>query len=418
MILWRFLGGIILFSSMTPAAFAQGYTISGAVGTKVQPWPQQVAVTVTGPNGTLPQTDVQWSANQQYTVSVPGPGTYQVTVWDTSLVPNVFAHGMIQPVSWPVATYIDTLTTAQPAIGNGDTIATVSPVSVTVAPVGGKPGTFAVTIRDTSRYGVDLSPVWVYTTSGTLTGPQNTTFRTLSATSLTLIPDSSLSDQYGWLAGSLTPATYGVTSGVGLNISPAQPVTVLLHASPSSQTRILVTDGANTIGDKGGNILLASAPLPVTPRFSDVPASYYASTAIKSLAAQGIIQGYPNGTFKPQNPITAEDFALLLARVAGNATGKSVSLTQLTDAGVVNSGLLAGGQFITRGTAAAWVSATLEWIHQGGSGRVGQVSIAQAIASVEKAGVMVGVGGGHFDRSGEITRGQAALVINRLLSHA
>ena len=38
--------------------------------------------------------------------------------------------------------------------------------------------------------------------------------------------------------------------------------------------------------------------------FSDVPSTYWAYGAIESLAGQGIFSGYPDGTFKPDNPVT------------------------------------------------------------------------------------------------------------------
>ncbi len=52
----------------------------------------------------------------------------------------------------------------------------------------------------------------------------------------------------------------------------------------------------------------------VTPTFSDVPSSFWASQYIQRLAAQEIITGYPNGKFRPNNPITRAEFAALLSK--------------------------------------------------------------------------------------------------------
>lgn len=48
--------------------------------------------------------------------------------------------------------------------------------------------------------------------------------------------------------------------------------------------------------------------------FSDVPASYWAAGAINELSEMGCISGYPDGTFKPENKITRAEFAVVLAK--------------------------------------------------------------------------------------------------------
>lgn len=48
--------------------------------------------------------------------------------------------------------------------------------------------------------------------------------------------------------------------------------------------------------------------------FSDVPATHYAHDAIQTAAAKGITSGYADGTFKPNNPVTKGQFAVMVAR--------------------------------------------------------------------------------------------------------
>jgi hypothetical protein len=48
--------------------------------------------------------------------------------------------------------------------------------------------------------------------------------------------------------------------------------------------------------------------------FSDVPAGYWAEEPIGILGALGIISGYPDGTFKPENKITRAEFTALLVK--------------------------------------------------------------------------------------------------------
>lgn len=54
---------------------------------------------------------------------------------------------------------------------------------------------------------------------------------------------------------------------------------------------------------------------PTSPAFSDVSASFWGYQAISSLAGQGIVSGYPDGTFKPDNQITRAEFCAIMDKV-------------------------------------------------------------------------------------------------------
>ncbi|MCL6647887.1 MAG: S-layer homology domain-containing protein [Chloroflexi bacterium] len=68
---------------------------------------------------------------------------------------------------------------------------------------------------------------------------------------------------------------------------------------------------------------LVAVPVPsfaatvVTSPFSDVTSSTSYSTAIAFLASQGVVSGYPDGTFKPGNTITRAEMAKILVELAG-----------------------------------------------------------------------------------------------------
>ncbi|MBD5653830.1 MAG: S-layer homology domain-containing protein, partial [Candidatus Eremiobacteraeota bacterium] len=53
----------------------------------------------------------------------------------------------------------------------------------------------------------------------------------------------------------------------------------------------------------------------VATPFSDVPANHWAYQYIQSLAADGIIDGYPDGKFKGDRPLTRYEMAVVVARV-------------------------------------------------------------------------------------------------------
>ncbi len=49
--------------------------------------------------------------------------------------------------------------------------------------------------------------------------------------------------------------------------------------------------------------------------FSDIPANHWAYQAIQSLAADGLVEGYPDGKFKGDRPLTRYEMAVIVARV-------------------------------------------------------------------------------------------------------
>lgn len=51
--------------------------------------------------------------------------------------------------------------------------------------------------------------------------------------------------------------------------------------------------------------------------FRDVSAGYWAYGAIMDMAYRGIINGYPDGTFRPDQPVTRQEFAAIMVRALG-----------------------------------------------------------------------------------------------------
>lgn len=58
--------------------------------------------------------------------------------------------------------------------------------------------------------------------------------------------------------------------------------------------------------------LTTSAPVIAQNNFPDVDANYWAQPFIERLAAQNIISGYPDGTFRPEQPLDRDEFAALI----------------------------------------------------------------------------------------------------------
>ncbi|NLG32632.1 MAG: hypothetical protein GX550_03845 [Syntrophomonadaceae bacterium] len=53
--------------------------------------------------------------------------------------------------------------------------------------------------------------------------------------------------------------------------------------------------------------------------FKDVPEAYWAYRQISELAKAGVLRGYPDGTFKPENPVNRAEFAVMMVKGMGLA---------------------------------------------------------------------------------------------------
>ncbi|MBK1990587.1 S-layer homology domain-containing protein [Sphaerospermopsis aphanizomenoides BCCUSP55] len=58
--------------------------------------------------------------------------------------------------------------------------------------------------------------------------------------------------------------------------------------------------------------LMTSAPSLAQTGFSDVSSNYWASQFIQQLSQRGVIAGFPDGTFRPEEPVTRAQFAAMI----------------------------------------------------------------------------------------------------------
>ena len=81
-------------------------------------------------------------------------------------------------------------------------------------------------------------------------------------------------------------------------------------------------------------------PVIEPPSFSDVAPDRWYSEAVAWAAENGIVNGYPDGTFRPTAPLTREQMAAVFYRYAGwcgRSTATSATLSAFADAGKVSS---------------------------------------------------------------------------------
>ncbi|MDN5344483.1 MAG: hypothetical protein PWQ18_594 [Clostridia bacterium] len=190
------------------------------------------------------------------------------------------------------------------------------------------------------------------------------------------------------------------------------------------------------------------APEPEAVTFKDTQ-GHWATDTVGKLAALGIVSGYPDGTFKPENEITRAEVTAILARALKLVPGKEEDLKFKDNtmipvwargvvAAAVGKGLVRGypqpdgtvtfeaGRPVSRVEMAALLVRTLE-------GRTGTVSPAElrfadagsipgwARASVGAAvakGIVAGYPDNTFRAEKPVTRAEAATMILRLLDSA
>ena len=114
--------------------------------------------------------------------------------------------------------------------------------------------------------------------------------------------------------------------------------------------------------------------------FSDVPASAYYGGAVAWAARRGIVEGFSDGTFRPDLPVSRQQLAVILWRYTGLEkadSGARASLQGFPDAGEV-----------------------------GGYAR-------EAMGWALAEGILQGTGDGTLQPQGRAARGQTAVLLER-----
>ena len=124
---------------------------------------------------------------------------------------------------------------------------------------------------------------------------------------------------------SVYPGT--LSSGASVVFGSDLPVT--LTAIPGRESRVInVEVGNGSVYDVGA--VLATTPEPAQPpgtpeptpepvpeveiSFPDVPANYWARNFIGQLVGRGLLQGYPDGAFRPNDPVTRAELATIISK--------------------------------------------------------------------------------------------------------
>ena len=157
-----------------------------------------------------------------------------------------------------------------------------------------------------------------------------------------------VNDHAGWKVGSgLSPdwvpppwPPYPVPALVFYN---AETRTAVIDPSdkllPETVYTVLVTREARSADGVPLEVPLSAnfltAPGPWTPLFVDVPFDHIFREAIETLAGVGVIEGYPDRTFRPYDPLTRAQLATMLVRLLGVHTPEASGLPEYIDMGAV-----------------------------------------------------------------------------------
>lgn len=72
--------------------------------------------------------------------------------------------------------------------------------------------------------------------------------------------------------------------------------------------------------------LTMAAPTAYAEDFSDIK-GHWAEAQIKQMAAEGIVKGYPDGTFRPDGLITRAEFAVMVVQAFKLSNSKGQTFT-------------------------------------------------------------------------------------------
>ncbi len=181
--------------------------------------------------------------------------------------------------------------------------------------------------------------------------------------------------------------------------------------------------------------LTASEP---SVSFPDVPENYWAANEIYALAEDGVIKGYPNGNFGPEDKLTRVQFAMLLTRELGlTAEGENPfedvperyqeAVTAAFENGIVNgvsSDRFDPDALINREQMAAMVVRAFEFKdgeEYDPSGELPfedqnqiRIGFVDEVTAAYELDLMIGVPGNKFAPKGTASRAEAATVVHRL----
>lgn len=194
--------------------------------------------------------------------------------------------------------------------------------------------------------------------------------------------------------------------------------------------------GSSTIPYKPAGNTDTPVPPAVDGKFTDLSLAPWAKEAIENLADKGIITGYADGSFGPNNNITRNEFLSILVRAFGLldetaeydfTDGDANAWYAKAVASAKKAGIVAGyadgsfgnGAYINRQDMASFIYRVGKVEKAEGKTFADSSSIAdyakEAVDSLSAAGIINGMEDNTFAPYANATRAQVAVIINAML---
>ena len=218
------------------------------------------------------------------------------------------------------------------------------------------------------------------------------------------------------------------------NLSDAK---ILFDTAVSNQSESGVSGGGNS----GGGISIGGGPatyIPTEPVAQTVFADttgHWAESYIKTLKEKNVINGFEDGTFRPDTTITRAEFVKMLTAMMGIPGGSGETFLDIAEGswyyasvyGAYNKGIVKGtsdAEFspnasITRQDAAVMLSRAYGIDGDGSIGFADNAEIADyavnAVAGLAGKGIINGYSDNTFRPLAPITRGETAAILSRII---
>ncbi|NBD27861.1 S-layer homology domain-containing protein [Paenibacillus glycinis] len=207
-------------------------------------------------------------------------------------------------------------------------------------------------------------------------------------------------------------------------------------APPAPETgRPSLVDGVDVDAVKANIDKALANPAPVT--YSDLPSASWSASAISLASRIGFVKGYPDGTFLPKANVTRAEFATMVARALG-VTGKKGALfsdvsstSYAADAietlhamGLINGygdGKFKPNQIVSRAEIATILAKATKLGKPAAEGKFTDVKgtwAADAINSLAEQQIIEGKGAQQFAPNASATREESVVLILRTLGKA
>ncbi len=193
--------------------------------------------------------------------------------------------------------------------------------------------------------------------------------------------------------------------------------------------------GGNNGGGSFGTI--GNTPAPVVPVavFSDI-ANHWAKDSIETMYTKGLVNGFEDGTFKPEQNVTRAEFAKMIVCLLGLDSNGDADFTDVADgswyngyvAAAAKAGIVKGSDgkfnpnlYITRQDAAVMLARVLEYkgvamdtkaIDFNDSAKIAEYA-KNSVNGMANLGIISGYNGG-FAPVDNTTRAQAAALLQRV----